>query len=228
MQKQCNNCHNAFTKKVNCSLREWGLSKYCSKECRKNGETLNLIKRNKEKPTVESGTIRFKGISYSKEWCLQNPDKVKEFKEERKNKQKELRRIRSAEYLAQKLLNNPIILKTAEYKKQWQKEYRKRNKEKEYNRQQQDSYKFKHYVNSAKKRNYEFTLTVEEFTSIFHGSCNYCGKEESRGIDRVDNLIGYTTQNSKSCCEMCNKLKWKWSKDDFINQIKKISKHLQL
>jgi hypothetical protein len=87
---------------------------------------------------------------------------------------------------------------------------------------QTDEYKFKMYSFAAKRRDYQFNLSLEEFTKIFHGDCDYCGKEDARGIDRVENAIGYTKENSVSCCEMCNKMKWKWDKAQFLIQISKI------
>lgn len=226
MQKQCNNCQNVFIKKVNVSLKTWETTKYCSEKCRRIKESINLSERNKQKPTVEKGTIRFNGVQYSKEWCLENPEKVKEFKQERSLIQKNTRREKNKIILEERRLKNPIILKTDKEKKLWQREYRKTHKKELQKYSQSDNSKYRQYSSSAKKRDYEFTLTLEEFTSIFHGKCFYCGQEDCRGIDRVDNLIGYTSLNSKSCCEMCNKMKWKWSKEDFINQVEKIHNNL--
>lgn len=87
---------------------------------------------------------------------------------------------------------------------------------------QKDSTKFNTYKKEAKKRNYMFELEYELFLKLFHSNCTYCNKEDSRGIDRVDNSIGYIKENSVSCCEKCNRMKWKWSKQEFINHISKI------
>ena len=95
-------------------------------------------------------------------------------------------------------------------------------------RTQTDEYKFKLYIHSAKKRNHTFELSFEDFKEVFHGKCDYCGKEDSRGVDRVKNLIGYTKENSVPCCAMCNKMKWRYSKEEFLNQIKKISINLSI
>lgn len=102
------------------------------------------------------------------------------------------------------------------------KEYNKAHKEIMRGRLQQDSYKFKQYEGSALRRGYEFSLSFEEFVSLFHGTCIYCGRQDCRGIDRVSNELGYTKENSSSCCEMCNKMKWKWSQQSFLEQVKKI------
>ena len=44
------------------------------------------------------------------------------------------------------------------------------------------------------------------------------------GIDRIDNNIGYTKENSVPCCEICNKAKRDMSYNDFINYLKRIVK----
>ncbi len=88
---------------------------------------------------------------------------------------------------------------------------------------QTDVYKYKSYAGAAKRRGYSFELSDKEFSDLFHSQCSYCGKPESRGIDRVDNLVGYTTENSVSCCGMCNKMKWRFSREEFIEHAKAIA-----
>lgn len=78
---------------------------------------------------------------------------------------------------------------------------------------------FKKYKNSAKKRNYEFELTIDQFQTITSRNCHYCGlrPEQSsysngsktsdyiyNGIDRVDNTKGYVLENIVPCCKHCN------------------------
>ena len=96
---------------------------------------------------------------------------------------------------------------------------------------------YRGYMQSAKKRNIKFDLTEEQFSEIIIKNCIYCGdaltnikKGQGKtsgdflynGIDRVDNAIGYTTDNSVPCCWKCNNMKWKFSKKDFLEHIKKI------
>ena len=63
----------------------------------------------------------------------------------------------------------------------------------------------------AAKRNLEFALTREEFEAITIRPCHYCGSttrpSRGSGIDRVDNLKGYTVQNSVPACTLCNTVK---------------------
>lgn len=109
---------------------------------------------------------------------------------------------------------------------EFHKNYNRENKSNIAKYRQTDNSKFMQYKFSAKRRNYLFDLTFEQFTSLFHSDCAYCGTSECRGIDRIDNIIGYTIKNSTPCCEICNKMKWKFSKEQFINQVMKINKNL--
>lgn len=87
---------------------------------------------------------------------------------------------------------------------------------------QTDKRKFYTYQKAAERRGYQFLLEFRQFVALFHANCVYCNKLDSRGIDRVDNRIGYTIANSSPCCEMCNKMKWRWTQKQFLGQIKLI------
>ena len=102
------------------------------------------------------------------------------------------------------------------------KKWREENSEDQILKAQSDNSKFNQYKFSAKRRNHIFELDYETFKTLFHSKCSYCGDKESRGIDRIDNKIGYTKENSEPCCEMCNKMKWKWTRKEFIEKISKI------
>ncbi len=84
-----------------------------------------------------------------------------------------------------------------------------------------------------KRRNKKFTgdvMSYEEFVAKSKSPCFYCGLEYSRelydrrnetkskglvsdivvkcnGIDRIDSNIGYTSENTVSCCKYCNTAK---------------------
>jgi hypothetical protein len=80
---------------------------------------------------------------------------------------------------------------------------------------------FDKYKRGASSRKYPFTLTKEEFRSLTSNNCVYCGSSPKtkmttrtflgnyiyNGVDRKDNSLGYTTDNSVSCCRLCNKAK---------------------
>jgi hypothetical protein len=44
------------------------------------------------------------------------------------------------------------------------------------------------------------------------------------GIDRIDTHKGYVTSNVVSCCQMCNVMKWKYSKEEFLEHLERILK----
>lgn len=80
----------------------------------------------------------------------------------------------------------------------------------------------------AQKRNYEWRLTMEQFSLVTKEDCFYCGsppkvtsvtRDDSgylyNGIDRVDNSIGYIAENIVPCCKFCNIAKNNNSIGDF-------------
>jgi hypothetical protein len=85
------------------------------------------------------------------------------------------------------------------------------------------------YKCNAKNRGREWLLTDEEFFTLTQGLCHYCFYPPSKtmikpyetftynGIDRKDNTLGYTLDNSLPCCFECNVAKGTRSYEDFIN-----------
>ena len=51
------------------------------------------------------------------------------------------------------------------------------------------------------------TLSIGDFVNLRSGKCIYCGSENFITVDRKDNNTGYTSENSVSCCFMCNNIK---------------------
>lgn len=94
------------------------------------------------------------------------------------------------------------------------------------------------YKRDAAKRGHEFMLTIDQFKKLTSSECFYCGTAPSsragdirnngfyifNGIDRVDNSIGYDTENVVPCCKRCNGMKSDTSKQDFLEHILKIVK----
>jgi hypothetical protein len=92
------------------------------------------------------------------------------------------------------------------------------------------------YKRGAKDRGLCFELSVEDFKKLTKGDCFYCGsypntEKESfsikknylyNGIDRLNNNLGYTKENSVSCCGRCNIMKMEMSIEDFKNQVSRI------
>ena len=97
----------------------------------------------------------------------------------------------------------------------------------EYNRS-----KYARYQERANRKKLAFDLNEKEFDDISKMECYLCGKKTTvnhkNGIDRFDNEVGYTKENSKSCCTNCNFLKSNHMYDTFINQLVKIYENNQL
>lgn len=166
----------------------------------------------------------FNKKEYQHQWYLENRERLlREYKIKYQENKEEIKKRRK-EYRDRLIKENPEKhIKYLEYLK----DYRKNNQQRmRYNSQKIES-KYRQYKESAKRRDYIFNLSFEEFSNIFNNNCYYCGKENARGIDRIDNKIGYEIINCVSCCEMCNKMKWRYTQKDFIEQCKKIINNLQ-
>lgn len=95
---------------------------------------------------------------------------------------------------------------------------------------------FRGYQNEAKRKYLSFNLSLNEFKKLTSSNCFYCGVEPRQrsyrkfsngeylfnGIDRKDNLSGYTKENSLPCCFICNRAKGDMSYKEFILWIKRI------
>lgn len=77
-------------------------------------------------------------------------------------------------------------------------------------RHQTPKYRYNQAVRDAKKRNKEWTITLEEYISIIEKSCYYCNDQmfghsvSGFGLDRLNNQLGYHTNNVVQCCKVCN------------------------
>jgi len=100
---------------------------------------------------------------------------------------------------------------------------------------------FSDYKCGAKRRGEycRFELSIQEFEKIIFSQCHYCGAEPSNilntqemktglrysGIDRVDNSKGYISGNCVPCCKICNGMKSRLGKNEFLNHVSKIFHH---
>lgn len=109
--------------------------------------------------------------------------------------------------------------------------------------------RYREYKKSARVSNREFNLTESSFNVIVKDNCYYCGENaplkqfkrstrnhgrvlhgnpiKFQGIDRVDNDVGYTEENSVPCCPKCNFMKHTLNANDFIDHVLKISEHIK-
>ena len=81
----------------------------------------------------------------------------------------------------------------------------------------------------TKKRKIDITLTKEEYDEMKRMSCYICGMPSSvrhaNGLDRVNNLVGYTLENTRPCCGHCNNMKADIPLGVFKEQIRRILRH---
>lgn len=101
---------------------------------------------------------------------------------------------------------------------------------------------FSVYKKGARKRGFSFELSKEKFIEIITKECIYCGdrltnlhdKESNNGnfsytgIDRYDNSIGYTVDNSVPCCRVCNRIKTNMTTEQMYEHLNKIIKNAKV
>lgn len=90
--------------------------------------------------------------------------------------------------------------------------------------------------NQAKTRNLEFSLPRDYHDFLVTSNCHYCGIEPSntlkkywmdgelkyQGIDRKDNGIGYTEENTVACCIICNRGKLTLGYEEYKEYIQRL------
>ena len=83
--------------------------------------------------------------------------------------------------------------------------------------------RFKASKFNAERRKITWALTFEQFQELIkNNSCIYCNNDLPKiigGLDRKNNEIGYTVENSAPCCTNCNKFKGKYLSFEEMNQI---------
>jgi len=80
---------------------------------------------------------------------------------------------------------------------------------------------YKDYIKSASKRGFDILIDFDKFSEIVKAPCYYCGhhvENETNGIDRVDNAIGYTAENCVTACWKCNKMKHAYHQSFFLQK----------
>jgi hypothetical protein len=98
---------------------------------------------------------------------------------------------------------------------------------------------FNSYKANANLRNKSFEIQLIDFIELLKGNCFYCDSEPKNvyyksyynitynGVDRRDNNLGYTFENSVSCCKMCNIAKNNNTESDFKKWIEKVYNNLE-
>lgn len=99
---------------------------------------------------------------------------------------------------------------------------------------------YRSYKNGAIRRHLDFHLTFDDVRSLTSKKCFYCGIDPKQvvvsgqhkyiynGIDRLNNGLGYTIENSVPCCQKCNLSKLTYSRDRFYNWVKRVYNNLNI
>jgi hypothetical protein len=88
--------------------------------------------------------------------------------------------------------------------------------------------KYTRIKSRSQSKKIEFTLTPDEYRSLFYGKdCHYCGDIDCDGIDRLNSNYGYIPNNMVPCCYYCNVMKMDMGYDEFLNKIEKISSYIK-
>lgn len=89
---------------------------------------------------------------------------------------------------------------------------------------------YKAYRQGAERRNLTFEMSLFEFKELVQQPCNYCGAEPKpfNGVDRIDPLRGYTTDNICSACRDCNLGKQQHTVEEFKAWVERVHDFMQL
>ena len=89
-----------------------------------------------------------------------------------------------------------------------------------------DARSYNEYKKRANTKLLPFELTKEEYDIIINSQCYLCGRKSyegcKNGIDRLDNKLGYTMNNVKSCCGSCNYIKKDMELTELFNKMTEI------
>lgn len=86
--------------------------------------------------------------------------------------------------------------------------------------------KYCEYRRNAKRRWYDFNLSVDEFKKLTSQKCYYCWSDGKVWIDRLDPKIWYSIKNCVPCCRLCNRTKATMNYEEFILYIKALYNNL--
>lgn len=111
---------------------------------------------------------------------------------------------------------------------EWRQNHQDRYKEyrKKYQQTNQEIIRAKSYLQNANYRGLTCELSPDQFIALFNQPCDYCGDQDAlNGVDRIDNSQGYISGNVAPCCSICNTMKKKMTKDEFLSWVNKIHLH---
>ena len=109
-----------------------------------------------------------------------------------------------------------------EHLKRYHREWTEKNPGRKHQYSKSLAGKLSHYRSNAKRRGIQYLLTDDEFQSMLHSPCTYCGQVDAGGVDRIDSGLDYTADNCTPSCGLCNRMKMDSTSHDFLEHIAKI------
>ena len=89
-----------------------------------------------------------------------------------------------------------------------------------------DAASYTQYKTRACNKSLPFEITKDEYVELIKSNCYLCGRKSyekhKNGIDRVNNNLGYTMSNVKSCCGSCNHIKKDLELDELFSKMTEI------
>jgi hypothetical protein len=142
-----------------------------------------------------------KQAEYYKKWRENNKEKLKQYYKDWTYSNKEKRK----EYInsKSKIWRNNNKEKIKELWDSWYQNHKTRSVKR----------RFTEAKSKAKRRNLDWTLTLEEYSELISQPCFYCENKlhppaiRATGLDRLDSSKGYIQNNVVSCCYQCNVIK---------------------
>ena len=89
--------------------------------------------------------------------------------------------------------------------------------------------RFKSFLRNAKAAKHEVGIEFAEYVQlVLPNQCHYCGTslpETGSGLDRIDPMKGYTLNNVRPCCDMCNTAKNDCTEEEFYTWAIRLCNH---
>jgi len=135
------------------------------------------------------------------------------------------------DYRKKKLQTDPeeFKQKNAEYMQKWRGDNPEKMKEMNIQRTNNINIHYGVYVNSARTKKLDFSISKEEYLEMVVKPCYYCGILQEKGfngMDRLDSNGSYSVENCVSCCETCNMMKGTSGPTIFIRRAEHILTNL--
>lgn len=145
-----------------------------------------------------------------REWREENSEKVKEY-------------YRS--YRDRKLVEDgpEYMIRARENQIQWRKKNPDRHQAIQERSKNSFKYKIGYYKLSSEEKGVMWELSDDDVKIMFESECWYCGAQDDlNGLDRLDSDGPYSSDNTRSCCTMCNFSKGGLSVERFVSQSARI------